>query len=126
MKTLSSPRQPRERTMTARDLNWLRRLTLVLAVSLRPLSPFQFFDGLMGLGTKPPPQFGQTLSWFGSISQRWVLARALYVGRFSEESAHRKHTNEMKSSGSLNHVQNVQLATLADSAAEGGESRGTC
>ena len=28
----------------------------------RKLSPFQFFDGLMGRGTKPPPQFGQTLS----------------------------------------------------------------
>jgi hypothetical protein len=26
------------------------------------LSPFQFFDGLMGLGTKPPPQLGQTLA----------------------------------------------------------------
>jgi hypothetical protein len=36
-------------------------LTFVLAGSLpRKLSPFQFFDGLMGLGTKPPPQFGQT------------------------------------------------------------------
>jgi hypothetical protein len=36
-------------------------LILVLAGSLpRKLSPFQFFDGLMGLGTKPPPQFGQT------------------------------------------------------------------
>jgi hypothetical protein len=39
-----------------------RCLTLVLAGSLpRKLSPFQFFDGLMGRGTKPPPQFGQTL-----------------------------------------------------------------
>lgn len=28
----------------------------------RKLSPFQFFDGLIGLGTKPPPQFGQTFS----------------------------------------------------------------
>jgi hypothetical protein len=38
-------------------------LTLVLAGSLpRKLSPFQFFDGLIGLGTKPPPQFGQTFS----------------------------------------------------------------
>jgi hypothetical protein len=36
-------------------------LTFVLAGSLpRKLSPFQFFDGLTGLGTKPPPQFGQT------------------------------------------------------------------
>jgi len=36
-------------------------LTLVLAGSLpRKLSPFQFFDGLIGLETKPPPQFGQT------------------------------------------------------------------
>jgi hypothetical protein len=25
------------------------------------LSPFQFFDGLIGLGAKPPPQLGQTL-----------------------------------------------------------------
>lgn len=38
-------------------------LTLVLAGSLpRKLSPFQFFDGLIGLGTNPPPQFGQTFS----------------------------------------------------------------
>jgi hypothetical protein len=38
-------------------------LTLVLAGSLpRKLSPFQFLDGLIGLGTKPPPQFGQTLA----------------------------------------------------------------
>jgi len=37
-------------------------LTSVLAGSLpRKLSPFQFLDGLTGLGTKPPPQFGQTL-----------------------------------------------------------------
>ena len=37
-------------------------LILVLAGSLpRKLSPFQFFDGLMGLGRNPPPQFGQTL-----------------------------------------------------------------
>jgi hypothetical protein len=26
------------------------------------LSPFQFFAGLIGLGTNPPPQFGQTFS----------------------------------------------------------------
>src|ERR1700759_3891972 len=38
-----------------------RCLTRALAGSLpRKLSPFQFFDGLMGLGTKPPPQFGHT------------------------------------------------------------------
>jgi hypothetical protein len=38
-------------------------LILVLAGSFpRKLSPFQFFDGLIGLGTNPPPQFGQTLS----------------------------------------------------------------
>jgi hypothetical protein len=38
-------------------------LTLVLAGSLpRKLSPFQFFDGLIGLGTNAPPQFGQTFS----------------------------------------------------------------
>ena len=37
-------------------------LTVVPAGSLpRKLSPFQLFEGLMGLGTKPPPQFGQTL-----------------------------------------------------------------
>jgi hypothetical protein len=37
-------------------------LSLVLAGSLpRKLPPFQFLDGLIGLGTKPPPQFGQTL-----------------------------------------------------------------
>jgi hypothetical protein len=36
-------------------------LVLVLAGSLpRKLSPFQFLAGLIGLGTKPPPQFGQT------------------------------------------------------------------
>ncbi len=27
----------------------------------RKLSPFQFIAGLIGLGTNPPPQFGQTL-----------------------------------------------------------------
>jgi hypothetical protein len=37
-------------------------------------------------------------------------ARGLYTGRFSQARANRKHTNEMRSSGSLNHVQNVQLA----------------
>jgi hypothetical protein len=38
-------------------------LTLVLAGSFpRKLSPFQFVDGLIGLGTNPPPQFGQTFS----------------------------------------------------------------
>jgi len=38
------------------------RLTLAVAGSLpRKLSPFNFFDGLMGIGTKPPPQLGQTL-----------------------------------------------------------------
>jgi len=37
-------------------------LILALAGSFpRKLSPFQFVDGLMGLGTNPPPQFGQTL-----------------------------------------------------------------
>jgi hypothetical protein len=36
--------------------------TLVLAGSLpRKLSPFQFLEGRIGRGTKPPPQFGQTL-----------------------------------------------------------------
>ena len=40
-----------------------RCLILVLAASLpRQLSFFQFLDGLIGLGPKPPPQFGQTLS----------------------------------------------------------------
>jgi hypothetical protein len=38
-----------------------RCLTLVLAGALpRKLSPFQFVAGRIGLGTKPPPQFGQT------------------------------------------------------------------
>ena len=38
-------------------------LIFVLAGSFpRKLSPFQFVDGLIGLGTKPPPQFGQTFS----------------------------------------------------------------
>ena len=37
-----------------------RCLILVLAGSLpRKLSPFQFVAGLIGLGTNPPPQFGQ-------------------------------------------------------------------
>jgi hypothetical protein len=36
-------------------------LIVVLAGSLpRKLSPFQFFDGLTGLGANPPPQFGHT------------------------------------------------------------------
>jgi len=39
-----------------------RCLTFVLAGSFpRKLSPFQFFDGRMGRGANPPPQFGQTL-----------------------------------------------------------------
>jgi len=38
-------------------------LIRLLAGSLpRKLSPFQFLDGLTGLGTKPPPQFGHTLA----------------------------------------------------------------
>jgi hypothetical protein len=38
-------------------------LVFVLAGSFpRKLSPFQFLDGLIGLGTKPPPQFGHTFS----------------------------------------------------------------
>ena len=37
-------------------------LTFVPAGSWpRKLSPFQFFAGRMGRGTKPPPQFGQML-----------------------------------------------------------------
>src|SRR5262245_12757386 len=37
-------------------------LTFVLAGSLpRKLFPFQSFAGRIGLGTNPPPQFGQTL-----------------------------------------------------------------
>jgi hypothetical protein len=36
-------------------------LILVFAGSLpRKLSPFQFFDGLIGRHTNPPPQFGHT------------------------------------------------------------------
>jgi hypothetical protein len=38
-------------------------LTVVLAGSFpRKLPPFQLVDGLTGLGTNPPPQFGQTFS----------------------------------------------------------------
>ena len=38
-----------------------RCFTLVLAGYLsRQLSPFQFLEGRIGLGTNPPPQFGQT------------------------------------------------------------------
>lgn len=53
--------------MTAENVAWAvgstgRCLIWVLAGSFpRKLSLFQFFDGLMGLGTNPPPQFGQTL-----------------------------------------------------------------
>jgi hypothetical protein len=37
-------------------------LTLLLAGCLpRKLSLFQFLEGRIGLGTNPPPQFGQTL-----------------------------------------------------------------
>ena len=44
-------------------------LTLVLAGSLpRKLSFLQFIDGLIGLATKPPPQFGQTLNIFDARS----------------------------------------------------------
>jgi hypothetical protein len=52
----------------AANLAWPSRSTglcraTVLAGSLpRKLSPFQFFAGLTGRGTNPPPQFGQTLS----------------------------------------------------------------
>jgi hypothetical protein len=39
-----------------------RYLTLLLAGSFwRQLLPFQLVVGRTGLGTKPPPQFGQTL-----------------------------------------------------------------
>jgi len=40
-------------------------LCLILALAgcrPRKLSPFQFIDGRIGRGTKPPPQFGHTLS----------------------------------------------------------------
>src|SRR5207249_684428 len=38
-----------------------RCFILVLAGSFpRKLSPFQFLEGLTGLGTNPPPEFGQT------------------------------------------------------------------
>src|SRR6266852_7514546 len=38
-----------------------RCFILVFAGSFpRKLSPFQFLEGLTGLGTNPPPQFGQT------------------------------------------------------------------
>jgi hypothetical protein len=37
-------------------------LTRLLAGSFpRKLSPFQFVDGRIGLGTNPPPQLGHTL-----------------------------------------------------------------
>ncbi len=50
--------------MSSENLAWAtgstgRYLTLVLAGSMpRKLSPFQFREGLIGLGTNPPPQFG--------------------------------------------------------------------
>ena len=53
--------------MSSENLAWAtgstgRYLTLVLAGSIpRKLSPFQFREGLIGLGTNPPPQFGHTL-----------------------------------------------------------------
>jgi hypothetical protein len=46
-------------------------------------------------------------------------------GLFNQKRANRKQRNEIMSRGSLNQVQNVQLATLADSSADGDESRGT-
>src|SRR3989449_837702 len=51
----------------AENSAWTARSTglcfsVVLAGSLpRKLAPFQFLDGLTGLGTNPPPQLGQTL-----------------------------------------------------------------
>ncbi len=36
-------------------------MTVLAGCSPRPLSPLQFVAGLTGLGTNPPPQFGQTL-----------------------------------------------------------------
>ncbi len=53
--------------MVAEKAAWVagstgRCFTVLLAGSLpRQLSPFQFRDGLIGLGANPPPQFGQTL-----------------------------------------------------------------
>jgi hypothetical protein len=48
-----------KRAWPSGSIGWCR--ILVLAGSLpRKLSPFQFLDGLIGLGTNPPPQFGQT------------------------------------------------------------------
>src|SRR5215475_13837758 len=43
----------------------------------------------------------------------------------SQYTANRAQTKETMSRGSLNHVQNVHLETLADSAADGASSRGT-
>ena len=43
----------------------------------------------------------------------------------NEYRANSENRKEMMSSGSLNHVQNVHLATLAASLAEGAESSGT-
>src|SRR4051812_42830638 len=57
----------RSTRIAAENAAWAARstgrcLVLVLAGSMpRKLSPFQFVAGLMGRGTNPPPQFGQTL-----------------------------------------------------------------
>jgi hypothetical protein len=54
--------------MSSENLAWVtgstgRYLIFVLAGSMpRKLSPFQFREGLIGLGTNPPPQFGHTFS----------------------------------------------------------------
>jgi hypothetical protein len=44
---------------------------------------------------------------------------------FRPRRAKREQRNDRMSSGSLNHVQNVHLETLAKSSADGIESRGT-
>jgi hypothetical protein len=62
----------------------------------------------------------------GGHSLTGAIAPIQITCLFSQKRASRKQRNEIMSSGSLNHVQYVQLATLSESSADGGEPRGTC
>ena len=61
-------------------------LILVVAGSLpRKWPPFQFVDGLMGLGTNPPPQLGQTF-WRTCSTQAAQNVHSYVQMRASSES----------------------------------------
>ena len=75
----------------------------------------------MGLSSHPAAGYDKRTQ---AADVRAVLTR-LGDHLFSQYTANREQTKEMTSRGSLNHVQNVHLETLAESAADGASSRGT-